>query len=306
MSQGKPKKISPLKWIAGVLAFVAVVVGASALGMSLNRGGEPPQQSELGGGLGIFVMLLGGLFLLIGVVLYTLVLVSNCFISNFDRPFMPFIGKRLWTANPLVGIFLQIGGGLMLWPTVAQLAARVLPSAIVIPVTFFVPVVLLQIFFIWFSILRPLSPALIRRRLAACGISEEQMAAGIPIGISDPSKSSIKKFTIVEEDLGMLWVTLDTLIYRGDTMGFEIGRSQMIEVERKVDAGAVSAYFGAVHVILRFRDTDGTERRIRLHVESAWTMTGTARELDRLAKTIEDWADSASTEAATASAAPAS
>ena len=148
MSQQKAKKISPLKWLAGVLVFVAVIVGASALGMSLNRGGEPPQQSDLAGGLGIFAMFLGGLFLLIGVVLYTLVLVSNCFISNFDRPLMPFIGRRLWTANLLVGIFLQIGGGLMLWPTVAQLAARVLPSAIVIPVTFFVPVVLLQIFFI--------------------------------------------------------------------------------------------------------------------------------------------------------------
>jgi len=65
---------------------------------------------------------------------------------------------------------------------------------------------------------------------------EEQMAAGIPIGISNPNKSSLKKFTIIEEDLGMLWVTPDTLIYRGDTMGFDIGRSQMIEVERKVEA----------------------------------------------------------------------
>src|SRR3989440_11052998 len=113
MSQQKARKISPLKWLAGVLAFVAVIVGASALGMSLNRGGEPPQQSELAGGLGIFAMFLGGLFLLIGVVLYTLVPVSNCFISNFDRPFMPFIGRRLWAADLVVGLFLQVVWGVM-------------------------------------------------------------------------------------------------------------------------------------------------------------------------------------------------
>jgi hypothetical protein len=289
-----------------VLAFVAIVVGGGILGMALSQGTQAPQQNELAGGLGIFVMLLGGLSLFVGVSVYTLVLVSNCFISDFDRPFMPYIGKRLWTANLLVGLFLQLGGGLMLWPMTARFAAQVLPPPLVIPVSFFGPIVLLQIIFVWFSVVSPLTPALIRRRLTAYGITEEQMAAAMPIGISDPNKSSLKKFTIIEEDLGMLWIGPDRLIYRGDAMGFDIERSQMMEVERKVDAGAVSAYFGAVHVIIRFRDADGAERRIRLHVESTWTMTGTARELDRLAKTIQDWAALGSTHPATASAAPAS
>src|SRR5688572_32692008 len=46
--------------------------------------------------------------------------------------------------------------------------------------------------------------------------SPAQFPGGIPIGISDPAKSTMKKFLLVEEDLGLLWFTPTHLIYRGE------------------------------------------------------------------------------------------
>src|SRR5688572_32674933 len=103
--------------------------------------------------------------------------------------------------------------------------------------------------------------------------SPAQFPGGIPIGISDPAKSTMKKFLLVEEDLGLLWFTPTHLTYRGDDAAWDVAREDLLHVERKADPGAVSAYFGAVHVILHVRQPDGTTRQIRLHPQSSWTLT---------------------------------
>jgi CxxC motif-containing protein (DUF1111 family) len=59
--------------------------------------------------------------------------------------------------------------------------------------------------------------------------------------------------------------------------------------ERIADTGSVSAYFGNVHIILTIACDGAAPRRVRLHPESSWTMTGTARASDRLANKLERW-----------------
>jgi len=306
MQPAKPKKLSPLKWMLGVLGLVGVILFASVLGLSLQPIGSAPDETELSAGLGRFVIGLGGVFVVAGGVASALVMLSNCFISNFNRPYLPTYKGRLWAFNLLIGILFQMGFALMLWPMLVRVAVRLVPQAIAVPLSAFVPFLLAQIFLVWFSMWTGLGLTLIRKRLAACGVTPQQLAVGIPMGISDPQKNSMKKMPFVEEDFGMLWISADQLFYRGDAMGFDVKRAQMIQVERKADAGSVSAYFGAVHVIVRFLQSDGTERRIRLHPQTAWTMTGTAGELDRLAQKIERWAALPSDVETNSSGAPAS
>ena len=50
---------------------------------------------------------------------------------------------------------------------------------------------------------------------------------------------------------------------------------------------------GGVHVIVRYRDSDTTEKRVRLHPEGDWTMTGKARAQNALAEALEMWRSSA-------------
>jgi hypothetical protein len=149
--------------------------------------------------------------------------------------------------------------------------------------------VLVQFLTIWVNIWKPLEKSIVKRRMAACGVSDADIESGICIGISDPAKSSFKKMTMVEEDIGMLWLWDNELAYIGDTYGLNIGRKQLIEVQRAADAGSMSAYGGNVHVILRFRTIDGVERRTRLHTEGFWTMGGRAKASDSLAEKLVCW-----------------
>jgi hypothetical protein len=168
----------------------------------------------------------------------------------------------------------------------------VLSDNLLRPVSFFAPFIAAQIFFMWFGVWSPLETMVVRKRLTACGFTRDQLATGITIGISDPARNSLKKMTLVEEDLGMLWIGDDVLSYRGDGQSFDVPRGDLLAVERKADAGAASSYFGAVHVIIRFRQPDGTERRVRLHPEQVWTQTGRARALNYLAERLESWRQS--------------
>jgi hypothetical protein len=149
--------------------------------------------------------------------------------------------------------------------------------------------VLIQFLTVWFNIWQPLEKSIIPGRLLARGISQEYLDRGLFIGISDPAKSSFKKMTMVEEDVGMLWFGNEELVYIGDTEDFRIKRDQLIDVERKADAGGVSAYFGNVNVIIRFRLDDGTERLTRLHNEGQWTMSRAAKASNVLADNLTRW-----------------
>jgi hypothetical protein len=121
------------------------------------------------------------------------------------------------------------------------------------------------------------------------GLPDVQIAMGRIVGTSDPSRNSLKRLGLIEEDMGVMWIADDRLVYWGDAGAWEIPHGKLLAVERKADAGATSSYFGAVQVILRYLDAAGTERAVRIHSEGDWTMTAKARELDRIADRLNAW-----------------
>jgi len=286
----KPKPLSPLKWVLGVAGFVVVIVGSIMIGNALRPGGGrtivAPAASPI---VSIIFLFLGGVTLIAGVVAYVIVLTTHCFTFNFERPFFPAHRRKMWFANLFVGFLLQAGFGMMLFPTAARVLAVVLPTSILFPVSFFLPFIIAQLILIWFIIWTPLDRAMIRRRMEAQGILPEQLDAGMLMGISDPARTSFKKMTRLEDDIGVLWISQDALVYMGDQQSLRLTRGMVEEVERKADAGSTSAYFGAVHVIVRYREESGLERRVRFHPEGSWTMTAAARAQDVLAERLESW-----------------
>jgi len=94
---------------------------------------------------------------------------------------------------------------------------------------------------------------------------------------------------LVEQDMGLLWIEPQRLTYFGDSQSFNLARDQVIAIERKADAGATSSYFGAVQVIVTYRDEQGGEQRVRLHSEGDWTMTAKAASMRDLAERLESW-----------------
>jgi hypothetical protein len=103
----------------------------------------------------------------------------------------------------------------------------------------------------------------------------------------------LKKLTVVEEDMGLLWIEPHALMYRGDAIDWDLARDQVIAVERRADAGSTSSYFGAVHIVLHVADpVTGGERQIRLHTEGDWTMSAKACALANLGDRLDSWKNS--------------
>jgi hypothetical protein len=164
-----------------------------------------------------------------------------------------------------------------------------LPGQALTVVAMGLPFVTAQLVLAWLAIMGPVERLLIARRMEAMGFGPERYPGGVPMGVSDPTKNSMKKFPLVEEDMGMLWFSPTHLSFRGDVTSWDVARDDILDVERKADAGATSSYFGAVHVVLRVRTADGAERRVRLHPEGNWSSTGVARALDALAADLNLW-----------------
>jgi hypothetical protein len=288
MPDTTPRKLSPVKFVIGVLCFVAVIGGSISLGLFL-RGGPPqaaPPPSFVGGAL-FFV--LGVIVLLAGIALYAVALATACFTFDFSKPVFKAFGVKLWVTNLLVGLFVPMGLAFMAMPMLYPALLNVLPDQIALMVSMFGPFVATQLFMVWFVLWAPLPPILVGRRLRARGIADEQLASGRVVGTSDPNRNSLKKLGMIEQDVGVLWISDDKLVFWGDQAAWEIPRESVREIERKADAGAVSAYFGAVHVILRFNDPAGNEQRVRLHAEGDWTQTASAKSLNAMADRLNAW-----------------
>ena len=161
-----------------------------------------------------------------------------------------------------------------------------LKAAILIP--FFCVLVPGQFFLAFFNIWAPIEKTLIRKRLSAIGVSPERMDEGFCAGISDPALSSFGK-GLIEDDVGMMWLDSDAIVYCGDAKHLEIKRSQLLHIERKVDKGSMAAYSGAVHVILVWVDEKGVQNKTRIHTMHSFTLTGIARSLDKLAEDLKCW-----------------
>src|SRR3954470_3171494 len=159
-----PQRLSPIKWVIGVLALIAVITTAMAIGLALrpaaaNTAPATPIDS-------IVMMMLGFFAIAMGSALYGLVLLTGCFTFNFRKPIFAGFKKRLWIANLLTGLFLQGGFAFIVGSFIQPLLARAGMSGVPLTILgFFLPFIVAQFVLIFVTIWAPLERSVIRRRL---------------------------------------------------------------------------------------------------------------------------------------------
>ena len=289
-----PKRM--LGWLLlGLVITVSIAVGVFA-SQVLFHNPQPGAASAKTGLTGmpafaiILFIVMGLFFSFTGMISYAVVLATNCFTFKYDRPvWLKGFTLRLRLANIFVPLLLLLGIGSLatvLFGSILTIIGVTLKAAILIP--FFCILVPGQFFLAWFNIWVPIEKTLIRKRLSAIGIAPERMNEGFYAGISDPSVSSFAK-GLIEDDVGMMWLDADAIVYQGDARRMEIKRSQLVQIERTVDKGSMAAYAGAVHVILVWQDEKGVHNRTRIHTMNCFTLSGIARSLDKLADDLKIW-----------------
>jgi hypothetical protein len=259
------------------------------------RHGNSPQAApaaEPGSGIfrAVFLFVIGGFFLAAGTGSYLVILATTCLTFDFSIPVFSAYKAKQYLAKIVVPTLISLGIGFMLSVVLEPVLRSVGVTgelAFVLPL--FLALIPLQIAQMWISIWVPVIKKLIAKRLAGRGINASQLQSGILMGISDPGKSSFKKMTLIEDDIGALWITPDQLIYWGDTDQFAVSRDQLIQLERRADAGSTAMLAGTAHIILHVQQPDGTLRQIRLHTEGHWTLGQNRKATDTLAETIAGW-----------------
>ncbi len=278
-----------------MLALTAIMVLSALGGYLLVRGDGPAVEPEPEAAApmlmsSLVTLIFGGLSFGAGIFAYVVVLVTNAFTFNFNKPFWKSMKTKLWFFNTGILVFVALGFGFagqaFAGPILQGLG---LPASLSHLVPLLGALLVTQAAMVLVNLWAPVEKASVQRRLASYGVSARDIDGGWLVGISDPEKSSFKKLTMIEEDLGMLWFRGDQLIYRGDTQAFEMRRDDFLEVERATDAGSALAYGGVVDLILRFRTEDGAERRVRLHATSSWHLGAVKKTLDALAVRLNAW-----------------
>jgi len=242
----------------------------------------------------VVLFVIGGIFLAAGGVAYAIVIFTNCFTFDFSRPVFAAFKGKLYLAKIGVPILVSVGVGLilsvMLDPVMRACGVRG-QMAFMLPL--FLALVPLQVAQMWINIWKPLSQRLITRRLVARGLQPAQLQGAVLVGISDPQRSSFKKMTLVEDDIGALWIGGEQLVYWGDADQFGIKPEQILQLERRADAGSTSMLSGTAHVILHVQLPDGSVRQIRFHTGGRWTLGQGRRAMDDLSEAITRWYESA-------------
>lgn len=286
------KPVSKLKVVLMWTILVANVLFWCGFWVWRHQGDAPPPADEPGVGVfrAIGMVVIGGFFLVAGAVGYVAVLFSNCLTFNFRQPVWTAFKPRLFLANIAVPLLSALGIGFIVsaFATPILLRLGVAPGiAGLLPVL--AMVALLQVTQMWIQIWAPLERRLISKRLKAQGLSDAQMQTATLVGLSDPRRSSFKKFGGIEEDVGALWIAPDQLVYYGDVEKFSITRDQLTQIERRSDAGSATILSGLAHVILHVRSADGNERQIRFHIEGVPTQGAKRKAMDSLADAIVHW-----------------
>lgn len=301
MENRKEKKPVSAAQSIGVWVVLALIsIGSFFLAFTLmSGGGRPPAPDQPAGQtslscMAVLVLMLSIISLLMAAAGYATVLATSCLTFTFTKPvWNSGLKARLYIANIIVSTLLLLGiGGAaagVAGPLLGVATGGKLPMNVALMIPFLALFIPGQLLVAWSNIWKPLVCGLIRKRLLSEGLSPDEMESGMYAGISDPSKSSMKKFSLIEDDLGMLWLIDGTIRYKGDSQAFEIDRSQVTAVERTVDKGSIAAYAGAVHIIIRWRDGVGQDRMVRLHLEDYWTLSSLARKLDGLGTALEQW-----------------
>ena len=89
MVEAKAAKLSPVKWILGVVVFVVVVGALAMLGMWFSSGtvGTPADANNLSGAEAIGLAIIGVITMVLGEPRgYLIVVFTDCFTSNFQLP----------------------------------------------------------------------------------------------------------------------------------------------------------------------------------------------------------------------------
>ena len=281
---------------AGILALVVVIaLLGSALGVWLaHRMGGAPRTAPPPAGLmavahAMALFVTGVAAIGLGLGAYFVVLHTVCFTSDFHRPVFRGLKGKLYVANIVVQLLFTIGVGALLSMLLSPLLVHLaVPRAVVLMGPLLVGVVGVQLVLIWLQIWAPLERRLIEERLAALGVTPDRIATGLPVGVSDPGRSSLKKLTLVEDDVGMLWLDDDALRYVGDEQRLELPAAGVRGVEQKADAGSAAALGGVVNPVLSY-EVDGNVRQVRFHPEGHWTLSAAARACDELAAALSGW-----------------
>lgn len=305
VSKSKPKGRRCLRFLLFFLLLVGVVVGASYAGLALARAmgfgqaeqtPEAPRPGEVLFDI-VLSLALGAFFLGAAGFVYLITLWTRGFTFNFQKPFLGSLKTKMFGIKIFFLLFLALGLGA---PISVVTEPLLMLFGIPPPFSRTLPIMAILVLYslsqAWFSVWTPLEKSTIQKRMAALGVPEGWIERGIPTGISDPAKSSYKKLTIVEEDVGLLWVMSKSIKYVGDSDRFTIRPGRLLEVQRVADPGSVSCLGGALPVLIEFQQDDGSERRVRLHAEGHWTTKGAAQALDRLEETLATWQNRAQAE----------
>jgi hypothetical protein len=295
MSPGS-KRLSRGKRLGGFLLILVIILASIAVGAAVAGWLLPPAPTDEDRPTppmlpyAIVMVVLGVCCLVVAGCAYLVCAATHCFSFDMRRPFFDAFKKKWYVLNIVVVLPLVMAMGFLASAMTTPVLVRAgLPFPVASMGPFFVCLVVVQLVLVWVNVWAPVNRGIVRRRLAALGIASEEIAAGLLAGVSDPARSSLKKLTLVEEDVGALWFEPERLVYRGDADGFTVRPEQVVSLEQKADAGGMAAYAGAVHPILRFRDDGGSERAVRLHAWGQWTLGGLARDLDALHEKLEGW-----------------
>ena len=292
--QSENKKLSVFKRVGGFLLIIIVSLVFFFLGGKLfglfssleNAQGfshvtEPFSNVLLAGAFGALFAAVAG---------YVAVLLTNCFTFDFNKPFFAGFKKKLYFIHIVVALGLSLAVGFFVSVPVTPVLVRLgLPEPFPFIAPILISLICIQLILVWVNIWTPLNRAIVRKRAAALEIDPISLEEGIFVGVSDPDKSSFKKLTLVEDDVGVLWIEPTQLVYRGDTENFELKRDNIISVESKADAGSMASYAGTVYPVLRYRNKDGSESSIRFHTWGSWTLGGMSKSMKLLFLKLESW-----------------
>jgi len=301
MVEKERKRASGLQQVAAFAGIILAIGGGLLIGMFFSGGlgtGEPAEPKEEVFNLGkMFLEIFAGVFFLAAAAaVYGLTLLTQCFTFSYQRPVFPGFKVRLFIINIIVLVGLILGGifigGAVLGPVLASVGLHPKIGAVLLTFVVFLPTVLIGI---WTPMDRPL----VTKRLRVKEVPERAIEKGQLMGLSYPKKSTLTKFSSTLDDVGMLWLLKNRIIYRGDKEDFEIRREDVVDMERKTDRGSPATVGGGVPIILTFRQK-GEERKIRLLPQGTWTVWSLARALDDLADRIDRWREAGETDRAPA------
>jgi hypothetical protein len=245
----------------------------------------PPAQRMLA--VTVVNLLVGGLLTTMAALFYWAVVSTAGFTFDYSKPVLKGAKGRSVMAILVVNAVLVSGLAFFLagvlnvlfWVTGLRTDAFVMGTGVALLV------MLTGITFVRPS--APIERTLASRRLTAMGVPASDAARGLCVGSSDLPDGGWKASPL-EDDLGLLWVEQDRLVYKGDQKSFDVPRETLRPLER-VTVAPRTRYRPNRPIVLRFGAGPGRERRVRLQPAGCWTAGGLIKATNALADRLNAW-----------------